>query len=141
MRRLAAALAIALALGCGTAFAADPPIAVIVHPQRTASLGMDDVARIFLGRRRFWDDGPAITALNLPAGSPLRERFSHRVLRLDGARLAAYWNERYFHGVFPPTVLSSPDAVKRYVAGDRNAIGYIAAADVDDTVRVVLTIE
>ncbi len=140
-RRLAAFLVLALALGAWTGSAAEGPIAVIVHPRRTTPLDLEDVARIFFGRRRFWDDGRAITPLNLPSGTPLRERFSRRVLREDSARLAAYWNEQYFHGVFPPAVLSSPDAVKRYVGGDPNAIGYIDAGDVDDTVRVVLTID
>jgi len=38
-------------------------------------------------------------------------------------------------------VLSSDAAVKRYVAADRDAIGYIEWSEVDDSVRVVLKIE
>ena len=142
MRRLGILLVLGLVLiGVTAGRAADPALVVIVHPDRAATLAIDEVGRIYRGRRRFWDDGSAIVALNLPSGTSLRERFSQRVLHGDSAQLAAYWNEQYFHGLFPPTVLSSGDAVKRYVASDPKAIGYIEAADVDASVRVVLTLE
>jgi len=119
---------------------ADEPVtlAVIVNPKRSDHLDRHDVARIFLRAHRFWDDGTPIVPLNLEAGTALRATFAARVLALDQARLAAYWNEQYFHGVFPPTVLASTAAVKRYVASDPRAIGYLDARDVDDTVKIVL---
>ena len=117
---------------------AEPALAVIVHPQGAAQLTAEDVANIFLKKRRFWADGQPIVALNLPPGSVLREGFSRAVLGSDSSHLAAYWNQQYFQGVFPPVTLSSSAAVKRYVATERNAIGYIDAAEVDDSVRVML---
>jgi ABC-type phosphate transport system substrate-binding protein len=142
MRRLGIILGLGLALArIGVGAATEGSLVVIVHPQRTAALAIDDVRRIYLGGRRFWDDGSTIVAFNLPAGTPVRERFSRRVLHGDSAQLAAYWNERYFHGMFPPAVLSSSDAVKRYVASEPGAIGYIEATEVDSSVRVVLTLE
>ncbi|HXJ34370.1 MAG TPA: hypothetical protein VMS22_10075 [Candidatus Eisenbacteria bacterium] len=142
MRRLVALLVVGLALASIAAGrSGDPALVVVVHPDRTDTLAIEDVRRIYLGQRRFWDDGSAIVALNLPSGSALRERFSQRVLHADSAELTAYWNEQYFHGVFPPTVLSSSDAIKRYVASDPKAIGYLEASDVDATVRVVLPLE
>jgi ABC-type phosphate transport system substrate-binding protein len=128
-------------LAPGLVWAGDAPLVVIVHPERRDALTVDDLARVYLARMRFWRDGTPIVPLNLPAGTALRERFSRQVLHEDSAHLAAYWNERFFHGVFPPAVLSSTDAVKRYVASDRRAIGYIEAAQVDDTVRVVLRLD
>jgi len=102
-------------------------LAIVVHPARTAALGIEDVAHIFLRKRRFWDDGAPIVALNREPGTAARAAFSR--------------NHKYFDGVFPPTVLSSCIAVKRYVAADRNAIGYIDLSEVDDSVRVVLKLE
>lgn len=116
-------------------------VVVVVHPQRTEAVNIEEVARIFLGRRRFWSDGARITPLNLPAGNVTRERFSRHVLHEESAGLAGYWNAQYFHGVLPPTVLDSPQAVKQYVATDRNAIGYLESGAVDATVRVLLTFE
>ncbi len=115
-------------------------LVVIVHPTRQAELSVDLLAQIYLRRKRFWDDGTPIVPLNLEAGAALREAFSRAVLRLTEARLADYWNRQYFYGVLPPPTLASPKAVVRYVATEPNALGYVAAADVDASVRVVLSL-
>jgi hypothetical protein len=136
-----AALALAMALVAPAPVAGgDPPVVVVVHPARGEALAMEDLAPIFLRRRRFWADGTPIVPLNLAAGTPVRDRFTARVLAMDPGRLTAYWNERYFQGVFPPAVVSSSAAMKRYVATDPGAIGYLELHEVDDSVRVVLTI-
>lgn len=111
---------------------------VIVHPNRPIALGVDDVARIFLKKQRFWDDGSAIVPLNREAQSALREAFSRRVFGMSSAALATYWNQQYFLGVLPPPTLSSSEAVKRYVASEPGAIGYVEATVADDSVRVAL---
>jgi hypothetical protein len=131
-------MVVCLATWSAPAPADEVTLAVIVNPKRSDHLDRHDVARIFLRARRFWDDGTPIVPLNLEAGMALRATFAARVLALDPARLVAYWNEQYFHGVFPPTVLASTAAVKRYVASDPRAIGYLDARDVDDTVKIVL---
>ena len=138
LRRAAPLLALALSLIATSARPVDVAIAVIVHPSRDRSLPVDDVARIFLKKQRFWDDGAPIVPLNREAGSAIREIFSRRVFGMSSAALAAYWNDQYFLGTFPPVTLSSTEAVKRYVASDPNAIGYVDAGYVDSTVRVVL---
>jgi hypothetical protein len=116
-------------------------VAVIVHPERRAELSLDEVAQIYLRRKRFWDDGTTIVPLNLPSEAPLRARFSRLVLRQTTARLADYWNRQYFDGILPPTTLASTEAVRRYVASDANAIGYVPVSEVDGSVRVVLHLE
>jgi ABC-type phosphate transport system substrate-binding protein len=118
--------------------ATEPVLVVIVHRERSAELSAGDVTNIYLRKRRFWDDGAPIVPLNREPGSSARERFSRRLLGAPSADFAAYWNEQYFQGVFPPVTLSSSPAVKRYVATERNAIGYIDVNEVDDSVRVVL---
>lgn len=123
------------------AIAAETALAIVVHPARTDVLGVEDVARIYLRKRRFWPDGAPIVPLNREAGTAAREAFSRRVLGGKAAQLQEYWNQQYFQGVFPPTVLSSAAAVKRYVAADRNAIGYIERSEVDDSVRALLTLD
>ncbi|HUE38263.1 MAG TPA: hypothetical protein VMR29_02090, partial [Candidatus Binatia bacterium] len=85
--------------------------------------------------------GSPIVPVNRESGSHEREVFSTRVLRMTAARLAIYWNERYFEGTLPPITLSSNIAVKRYVAHERSAVGYVPPEEVDASVKVVLTIE
>jgi hypothetical protein len=116
-------------------------LAIIVHPERYAKLSLEEVAQIYLRRKRFWDDGAAIVPLNLPSGTPLRAHFSGRVLYQTEPRLADYWNRQYLYGILPPATLASTEAVRRYVASDPNAIGYVPASEVDGSVRVVLHLE
>ncbi len=116
-------------------------MAVIVHPERRTELSPDEVAQIYLRRKRFWDDGTAIVPLNLPSQVPLRMRFSQLVLNQTGPRLADYWNRLYFDGILPPATLASTEAVRRYVASDPNAIGYVPVAEVDGSVRVIMHLE
>lgn len=119
--------------------AADGGVQVIVHPTRAGSLTKDEVRAIYLKQKRFWNDGRPIIPINLEAGSAARELFSETVFGQDSRRLAAYWNQRYFEeGGFPPATLASQAAVIRFVAGNENAIGYVAQEDVPDSVKVVL---
>ncbi|MBM4255301.1 MAG: hypothetical protein FJ147_05325 [Deltaproteobacteria bacterium] len=116
-------------------------MAVIVHPQRNGELSSNDIAQIYLRRKRFWDDGTPIVPLNLPSQTPLRTRFSRTVLNQTDARLADYWNRLYYDGILPPATLASTEAVRRYVASDMNAIGYVPEGEVDGSVRVILSLE
>ena len=116
-------------------------IAVIVHPERRAELSIDDLAQIYLRRKRFWNDGAPVVPLNLSSSNSLRERFSRLVLRQNEDHLAQYWNHEYFYGIFPPATLASTEAMRRYVASDPNAIGYLPASQVDGSVRILFHLE
>jgi hypothetical protein len=111
-----------------------PELVVITHPSRAITVDADDVRRIFLKQRRFWPDGAAIVPVNQEDGV-LRELFDRAVLQSEPARLATYWDRRYFEGVFPPITLASDEAVRRYVAAKPNAIGYVDARTVDESVH------
>jgi ABC-type phosphate transport system substrate-binding protein len=139
MRRIGTILcAAALLIASARATPAEPALVVIVNRHRPAALSLAEVSNIYLKKRRFWDDGTPIVPLNREPGSGAREDFSRRILGAPSGAFAAYWNQQYFHGVFPPVALSSGAAVKRYVAAERDAIGYVDASEVDDSVRVVL---
>jgi ABC-type phosphate transport system substrate-binding protein len=141
MTRVAAiACAIVCTIVSAPAPATESTLAVIVHPDRRVSMTVKELSDIYLKKRRFWDDGQPIVPLNREAGSTERETFSRRVLGSASAAFVGYWNGQYFQGIFPPATLSSSDAVKRYVAADRNAIGYIWSDEGDDSVQVVLRV-
>lgn len=123
--------------------AAADSIVVIVHPDVPATrITVAEARRIFLRRSSFWSDRRRIEPVNLPATSPVRDTFSRRVLGRAPAELAAYWNDRYFHGTSPPPVLESEQAMLLYVARTPGAIGYVRASAVSAgaTVRVVLVL-
>ena len=116
-------------------------LAVIVNRERRAELSVEDLAQIYLRRKRFWEDGAPVVPLNLPSASPLREQFSRLVLRETETRLADHWNRLYFRGILPPATLVSTESVRRYVASDPNAIGYVPDSEVDGSVRVLFRLE
>ena len=131
---------VALLLAAQPALAADEPLVVIVHLDRRAELTREDVAQIYLRRQRFWPDATVVAPLNLRAGDPLREQFTRQVLRRTAPRLADHWNRQYLDGVLPPATLASSAAVLRFVAAERNAIGYVPRSAVDGSVRILLTL-
>jgi ABC-type phosphate transport system substrate-binding protein len=109
-----------------------------VHAERDARLSVAEVAQIYLKQRRFWSDGELIVPVNRDSGSAARELFVRRVFGASARQHPFYWNQRYFQGVLPPATLASDEAVKRFVAGERLAIGYVHPSVVDASVRVVL---
>jgi len=137
MARLAlgALLAAALALA-GSAAAAPGPagsgaaaLVVVAHPGVAAPrLDRAEVRRIWLLRRRFWADGTQIVPVNLPAASPVRDAFSRAALGRPARDLADYWNDLWFHGTAPPTVVPSERAALLFVARTRGAVGYVTRA-------------
>ena len=139
--RLLSIVLVLLALAPASIAGPEGRVAVIVHPERRTELSPDEVAQIYLRRKRFWDDGATIVPLNLPSQASLRLQFSQRILNQTEPRLADYWNRLYFDGILPPATLASTEAIRRYVASDPNAIGYIPASEVDDSVRVVLRLD
>jgi ABC-type phosphate transport system substrate-binding protein len=115
-------------------------LAIIVHPGRDAHPTRAELAEVYLKTRRFWDDGEPIIPVNRNSGSPARALFDRAVLGEDEHELLVYWNRQYFRGVLPPATFASDEAVKRFVASEPRAIGYIDASLVDPSVKVVLRI-
>lgn len=133
---------LSLILACAWASpATGEGLAVIVHPERRADLDLDKLVQIYLKKRRFWNDGTAVVPVNREAGSDVRSAFDRAVLGAEARRLPVYWNREYFRGVLPPATLASGAAVKRFVASEIRAIGYIRSSGVDGSVRAVLTFE
>lgn len=137
----AAALGLLLLLGRPASPASGGPggIVVIVHPERAIATSPADLRRIWLRQRRLWDDGEAIVPVGREPGAETRARFELEVLHRSPGWLARYWDERYFEGILPPITFVSDEAVRRYVAAHRDAIGYVAASAADSSVRIVWT--
>src|SRR5262249_46399861 len=105
--------------------AATPAIAVIVGQESALTrISVDDLRELSPRRRRVWPDGHRAIPINLPPDHPLRERFSRLVLGRSTQELVSYWNARYFEGITPPPVLSSPAAIRAYLAVEPAAIAY-----------------
>ncbi len=137
-RSLIIALAVLLV---GGPAGAEERLAVIVHPSRSAALSTADLAQIYMKQRRYWPNRRPIIPVNREVESNERATFADAVFGDQAAHLGLYWNRKYFVGLLPPATLASAEAVKRFVATEPNAIGYVEASSVDDSVRVVLYLE
>lgn len=127
MRRL---LLYALLAAAGAVHA---DVVVIVHPSNPVRLGAAQVAQIYLGRLDM------LKPVDQLGNTALRAEFYRKVAGMDLAQVKAAWSKLIFTGrAIPPRELSGSAAVKRAVAADLDAIGYIERADVDASVRVLL---
>ncbi|MFG6486216.1 hypothetical protein ACG04R_05995 [Roseateles sp. BYS78W] len=117
--------------------APEPGIAVVMGPGPVTTVNLPTVAAIFRRKRQLWDDGSRIVPVNLPAAHALRRQFSLRLFKRSPEDMQDYWNDQYFHGVLPPAVLASEEAVIRFVASTPGAIGYVSSCTQDKRVIVV----
>ena len=129
------AAAVALAFSA----AAAPEIAVVMAPDSTGVPADQAVlADIYRGRIVVDDQGQAYVPVNLPAWHGLRRAFSRGLFASDPEDLEQYWNEQYFHGVSPPFVVESTEAVVRFVSATAGAIGYVLDCEADSRVKIVM---
>ena len=140
LRRLAPLLAVLAGLHAGAARAADLVVIVSAKNPVTA-MRADQVAAIFLGQSARFPDGVEATPLDQRIGSPLRDEFYARVANKTPALLKAHWSKMVFTGrAQPPGEAPDSAAVRRRVAENPDAIGYIersAHAGVERAVMVV----
>jgi len=102
------------------------------------TLSTEELANIYRRKKLFWEDGVPIVPLNLPVTYSLRRSFSHTVLGEMPEEMDAYWSTQYFHGISPPYVLASEQAVVEFVVTTPGAIGYVSATAINSHVHVLL---
>lgn len=111
-------------------------LVVIVNPQNPATkMFPSQAAQFFLGKSQMF------TPVDLPENSPLRAEFYQKVAGKDVSEVKAIWAKLTFtgKGAAPKEYRSSAE-VKKAVAADPNAIGYIDKAALDGTVKAILTV-
>ncbi len=130
-----------LMLALPTAWAGERPFAVITAPGATEHrLSPESVSLIFRRKQNYWENGTRIQPVNLPPAHPLRRSFSQTILGHLPEELEDYWREMYFHGVLPPHVLASEEAVVLFVNATPGAIGYVSGCVPEHGVIVVLMV-
>ena len=118
-------------------------LVVIVSARNpVATLRADQVAAIFLGQSVRFPDGTEAVPFDLRLGTPMRDEFYARVTNKSPALLKAHWSKMVFTGRGqPPVELQDSTAVRRKVADDPEAIGYIERSALDASVRAVLVVQ
>ena len=145
MRRTAYRITLTLLTLCSVvsvrALAADPIAVIVAVSETKRSVSLEDLALIFRRKRLYWPDGSKVVPINLPASAPERREFSTAVFAEPVEASESYWNDMYFHGITPPFVASSDEAVMRFVAQSPNSIGYVPLCSADKRVSVILVLD
>ncbi len=83
----------------------------------------------------------AVTLVGQSDSSPIKAEFTEKVTKKKLGKYKAYWSKMIFSGkAVPPKELANDAAVKSFVSSNPNAVGYIDAASVDSSVKVLLRI-
>lgn len=125
-------LTITLALAFSGSCAAAADLVVIGNPA-APPLSKDDVADLYLGKRQGY------TLIDQPEGSPLYAEFYRKATGRDLPQVKATWARLVFSGkAQAPKQLPDAAAVKRAVAADPKAVGYIERSALDPSVKVLV---
>lgn len=123
------------------AFASQAQVAVVVSAKSSATaLTAEQAAGLFLGKSDQLPGVGTALLLDLPEGSATREAFYTKVAGKSGSQVKAAWSRLVFSGkATPPKELASSAEVKKMVAANPNAVGYIEKSAVDGSVKVLLS--
>ncbi len=128
-----------LLLGTIWANGANAEIAIIVHPSNNNAVDEAALSKIYLGREKSFADGSSVIPMSLVENSPASNEFNEKVIKKSSSQLKAYWSKLVFTGKgTPPKEVATDEEMVKLVAGNPSLIGYVDAAKVDASVKVVL---
>jgi hypothetical protein len=135
------ALIIACIIGFALPAIADESLAIVTQRSSPVkSVSLETLKQVFLRKSLLDTNGNRWIPLNLPITDELRQDFSLVLFNKLPEDQEDYWNEQYFHGINPPQVLASEEAVLRFVEITPGAIGYVHKRNVDERVKILTTL-
>ncbi|MDO9191423.1 MAG: hypothetical protein Q7U12_00835 [Undibacterium sp.] len=135
MKKITQAIVLAITLAAA-AIPALAEVVIVINPKNAApQMTSEQAAQYFLGK------STTFTPIDQPEGSAIRAEFYKKLADKEASQVKAIWSKLVFTGKGTlPKELTSSDAVKKAIAADPNAIGYIEKSAVDATVKVVATL-
>lgn len=124
-----------LAAGSAPVIAAE--MVVVVNPKNPATrMFSEQAAQFFLGK------SSVFTPIDYDDGVAIRNEFYAKVLHKDAAQVKTIWSKLVFTGKgTAPREFKTAAEVKKAIAADVSAIGYMDKSAVDDSVKVILTVQ
>ncbi|MDP2246328.1 phosphate ABC transporter substrate-binding protein [Pseudomonas sp.] len=119
----------------GASALAQAEVAVIVNPGAAKAPNQAEVSNIFLGKDK------SMKGVDHKDWSPTKDAFYTSVTNKSESQLKSYWSGLVFTGKGqpPPTVGGDAEVIAK-VAAEADAIGYVDAASVNDSVKVLFTL-
>lgn len=120
---------------------AQAQISVIVSKATTVKVTKSEVKEIYTGTKLKWANGNKIQVVDQPE-TATGKNFYALVIGKSFNQTRTQWAKLLLSGqANAPLRYPSDKTVKKAVAGNPNAIGYVATGALDDTVQEILRIE
>jgi ABC-type phosphate transport system substrate-binding protein len=131
-----AALALALTLAVNTVMA--DVVAVVSSTSAIISLSNAQVTDIFLGKVNRFPNGTLAIPIDQVEGSPARDEFYATYAGKSAAQVKSLWAKIIFTGRGqPPKAVANSNDVRKLLATNPQAIGYIERSSVDTSVKIL----
>jgi hypothetical protein len=109
-------------------------VGIIVAANSSLTPQVAQVCQAFLGKTK------TPTPINFNEKNAVRDEFYAKACKKDPVQVQTMWGKLIFTGTgTPPAEVSSAAAMKKAVAADPNAVGYIDKKDLDASVKLIAT--
>lgn len=133
---------VALSLGVLTQVAFAQVAVVVGAKSAAAAMSADDVSALFLGKSDQLPGVGVALLLDQAESNAVRDTFYSKVTGKSAAQVKAAWSRLVFSGkATPPKEVANSAEVKKLVATNANAVGYIEKSAVDGSVKVLLSMD
>jgi ABC-type phosphate transport system substrate-binding protein len=115
-------------------------VAVIVNQEnRLSNVSVPELIRIFQLVQQRWPSGDKVHLIMQEEGTIEKRIVLDKIYRMSSDELKRFWLAKIYRGELTsfPETLGSNESLIRFVSRVRNAIGYIDARLVDDSVKVI----
>ncbi len=114
-------------------------VVVVVHPSNPLmEISIADVKKIYLGKKKFFPGGEKAIPGDQPKDTQSRTFFYDGIIGKSEAKLKIYWSRLIFTGKgTPPRIIGVDRVIKKWVANQPQAIGYIMRSEADNTVKIL----
>ena len=138
MRLLKEILPAILALALSATPAMADVVAVVSAKSAVTALSKSQVIDIFLAKSVRFPDGSPAVPIDQTEGAAVRDEFYASFSGKSAAQIKAYWSKIIFTGRGqPPKVVSNSEEIKKLLAQNPSAIGYIERSLADNSVRIL----
>jgi ABC-type phosphate transport system substrate-binding protein len=115
-------------------------VAVVSAKSAVTTLSKSQITDIFLGKTTRFPDGSPAVPIDQSEGTLARDEFYSAFTGESAAQLKAHWSKIIFTGRGqPPKTVPNSVAMRKLVAENPAAIGYIDASLMDETLMVTMT--
>jgi ABC-type phosphate transport system substrate-binding protein len=116
-------------------------VVIVSSKNPISKLTKEQTAQIFLGQSHTFITGGTAEPLDMAEGSELRKDFYQKALNKPPAQMKAYWSKLEFSGTGrAPKALASSEEMVKLVGENPKYVGYVDAASVNPSVKIVLTL-